>query len=306
MSQLCAKFLTSQILLEHMTAKGTEEPQEIQDAFKVANNPEMRKITLEFIQSLNTRPPHELTAIFRQSHGAYQTKRGIFKDVENRAMFNDAQLLFNKINGHVQEKFCAIYYHYNNAIELQKMVEGYIGQIILKANELGLDRSLTMCLSIQKLKCEYEAFILQCSACLDHFADSIAYSFGFRSNNLDKVEKHLTQLSNKNDKANQIVRILKENEEFCSRLHELLISKTKHQDFFSDWSDRDKITHSGDVNMLPLNIMFNPKTGAKVLHLARKVTGKNDFDLPKITLFMHSFMVDLFRFISEIYKPMFE
>jgi hypothetical protein len=289
-----------------MTSKGTKKPRDIPDAFKVTNNPEMRKIIDELIHSLNTRLPYELTNIFRQSHLAYQTSQGIFGEVKNRTTYNDAELLYNKINSHVQEKFSAIYYHYNNAIELQKMVEGYIGQIILKANELGLNRSLTMSLSIQKLKYEYEAFILQCRACLDHFADSLSYSFGFRSNNLDKVEKHLTQLAHKNNRANQIVKKIMKDEEFCSRLHELLISKTKQEDLFPDWSDRDKITHLGDINMLPLNIMFNPKTGVKVLHLARKVHGKSDLDLPKITLFMHSFMVDLFRFISEIYEILFE
>ena len=283
-----------------MTPEGTKETHEISDAFKVANHPEMLKITNELLKSLNIRPPVELTAIFHQSHSAYRARRGIFGDVENRDRCNNAEVLFNKINGHVQEKFASIYYHYNNATELQKIAEGYIGQIILKANELGLDSSLTISLSIQKLKYEYEAFILQCSACLDHFADSLSYSFGFHANNLDKVEKQLTQLSHKNDKASRIVKKIKENEEFCSRLHELLISKTKREDFFSNWSDRDKITHSGDINMLPLNIMLNPKTGTKVLHLARKIQGKSDLDLPKITLFMRSFMFDLFRFISEI------
>ena len=289
-----------------MATENTGSPPEVPEAFKIANHPEMRQIIRELTKAFNIELPVELTSIFRQCHFVYKEKRGIFEELKGRCRQNNPELLFNMINGYVQEKFCAIYYHYENAVALQKMVDGYIGQIIVKANELGLTNQLGMGISIQKLKYEYEAFILQCRACLDHFADSLAYSFGFYSKNLDTVEKHLAQLAHKNSKAERIVKKIREKPEFYSRLHELLISKTKNTDLFSEWSDRDKIAHSGDVSLMTLTINLNPVTGTKVFHVARQEKGKSVFDLPKITLFMQSFMVELFKFIGEIYEIMLE
>jgi hypothetical protein len=277
-----------------------------EETMEKMRNPKMEAITDEFARAFNVRPPLQFTEIFLKSWKLQTKKIGIYKEVECRQRYNKPAVLYEMINGKVQEKFSLIYYHQQNAVALQRTADGYIGRIILKANELGIDWPITLCISLGKIHYEYEAFILQCRACIDHFAGSLSYYFGFFAKDLDGVRNKLVDLSSKNSKAKRIIEKIEENKEFYSRLHELLISKTKNADFLSDWSDRDKIAHYGTVLMRPLNIMINPKAGTKVLHFARQEKGKDTFDLPKITEIMESFMCDLFKFIKEIYDIMLE
>ncbi len=277
-----------------------------EETMKKMANPEMRSLTDEFVRAFNVRPPPKYMRIFLKSWDLHTRKSGIFKEVESRQRYNKSDSLYEMINGEVQGKFSLIYYYLQNVVALQKIAEGYTGRIILKANELGINWPITVGLSLGKISYEYEAFIFQCRACVDHFAGSLSHYFGFFAINLDKVKTRLVALSSKNSKAKRILEKMEEDKEFYARLHELLISKTKNTDFLSDWSDRDKIAHYGAVLMRPLNIMINPKSGTQVLHLARQEKGKDMFSLPKIAEIMELFMCDLFRFIAEIYDILLE
>jgi hypothetical protein len=277
-----------------------------EETMKKMENPEMRALVNEFARSFNVRSPPEYTRTFLKSWDLHTKKVGIFKEIESRPRYNKPDELYEMINGKIQEKFSLIYYHQQNAVELQRIADGYIGRIILKANELGIDWPITLSISLGKIHYEYEAFIFQCRACVDHFAGSLSYYFGFFAKDLNSVRNKLVNLSLKNNKAKRILEKMDKNKEFYSRLHQLLISKTKNTNFLSDWSDRDKIAHFGTVLMRPLNIMINPKSGTKVLHLARQEKGKDSFDLPKITEVMASFMRDLFKFVTETYDILLE
>jgi len=69
---------------------------------------------------------------------------------------------------------------------------------------------------------------------------------------------------------------------------------------------RAKIAHYGTILMRPLNIMINPASGTKILHLARQEKGKDTLNLPRLTELMESFMRGLFKFIAEVYDIFFE
>jgi len=262
-------------------------------------HPKMREIIHEFIEKVDITIPREYQSVFIKSSKLIKENKGPFNRITRRTNFNQPQSFFHLINGEVQEKFHAVHFHLQNAIHLQKLVDNYTNRVIDTAKELGIDWPVTVGISLRKLSLEYEAFILQCRACLDHFVVSVSYYFGFYTIKIDSLRKKLEELSLKDAKAQKILSIMNKHRKF----YDLLKSKTRSRP--SDLSDRDRIAHHGRVLMRPLNIMINPISGTKVLQLARHEKGEDTFNLPPVIELMESIRRDLFSFIIDVYGVIF-
>lgn len=265
-------------------------------------NPKMETAMDEF-RKIDVHIPSGYRLPFIKSLERFNKNEAPFSEIKRRSKFNQPESLYNMINGEVQEKFHAVYYHLQNAIYLQKLVNEYTNRVIDTAKELGIDWPVTVGLTLRKLHFEYEAFILQCRACLDHFVVSLSYYFGFYTIKIDKLKKKLEELSPKDAKALTILNLMNKRREF----YDIIKSKTKSRP--SNLSDRDRIAHYGRVLMRPLNIMINPTSGTKILQLARHEKEEETFEetlaLPSLVEFMKSLMRDLFSFIIEIYDVIF-
>ena len=280
--------------------------QRARETFGKMEHPKMRSLIDDFVDKLGVSIPSEYRSPFLKCWELHNEQSGPFREIADRPKYNRPDLFYELINGEVQEKFHAVYYHQKNADSMQKLVEKYCVGINEVAKELEIEWPVTVGITLRKLHFEYEAFVFQCRACLDHFAGSVSYYFGFIARNLDRLKSKLEQLSLRNPKARKILDVMEKDEEFYLRVHELLQSKTKNRDFLKDWSDRDKMAHYGKILMRPLNVMINPASGTKILHLARQEKGKDTFNLPRLTELMESFMRDLFKFIAEVYDIIFE
>lgn len=266
---------------------------------KKMENPKMREVVDEFTEKLGVRIPSEYRLPFVKSWELFNKNRGPFSEIKRRSRYNQPESFYGMINGEVQEKFHAIYYHLQNAIYLQKLVDEYTSRVIDTAKELDIDWPITVGLTLRKLYFEYEAFILQCRACLDHLVVSVSYYFGFYTIKMDSLKRKLEELSLKDAKAQKILNLVNTNRKF----YDLIKSKTKSRP--SNLSDRDRIAHYGHVLMRPLNIMINPISGTKILPVARHEKGGDTFSLPSLVELMESLMRDLFSFIIEIYDVIF-
>lgn len=280
--------------------------QRARETLEKMKHPKMRSLIDDFVDKLGASIPSEYRSPFLKSWELHNEQSGPFKEVADRPRYNRPDLFYEMVNGEVQEKFHAVYYHQKNADSMQKLVEKYCVRINEVAKELEIEWPVTVSITLRKLHFEYEAFIFQCRACLDHFAGSVSYYFGFIAKDIDGLKNKLEQLSSKNPKARRILDVMEKDEKFYLRIHEFLQSKTKNRDFLKDWSDRDKMAHYGTILMRPLNVMINPASGTKILHLARQEKGKDTFNLPRLTELMESFMRDLFKFIAEVYDIIFE
>jgi len=262
-------------------------------------NPKMLEIMNGFTEELGVTIPSRYRWIFTRSWELYNKKQGPFGEITKRPKYSHPEKLYNMINGEVQEKFHAVCYHMQNAAYLQKLVDEYTNQLINTAKEIGIDWPITVGITLRKLYFEYEAFILQARACLDHFIVSLSYYFGFYTIKIDSFKRKLEEFSGKNPKAEKVLDLMNKPRKF----YELVKSKTREHP--SSFSDRDRIAHCGYVLMRPLNVMINPISGTKVLPVARHEKGEDTFDLSPLIELMESLMHDLFSFIIEIYAVIF-
>jgi hypothetical protein len=288
-----------------MTSEEEYGKRRAKETMEKMKHPKMRAIVDDFTNAFNVHIPPDYRLPFIRSWELRNTKSGPFKEISNRPRYNQPDLFYEMVNGEVQGKFHAIYYHQKNAEYMQKLVENYCARVGEVAKEMAIDWPITVGIGLEKLSFEYEAFVFQCRACLDRFARSVSYYFGFTATNIDGLKKKLKELSSKNPKAQKVLDGIEKNKELYLRIHELLQSKTKNSDFLKDWSDRDKAAHYGRILMRPLNIMIKPGS-TTILHLARQEKGKDTFNLPCLTEIMKSFMQDLLKFITEIFSILFE
>lgn len=259
-------------------------------------DPKMRELIAEYMEKFEVLIPPEYTVIFKKSRKLYAKNEGPYSEVKNNtdSRYNDPKGLFNWIN-EVEYKYEAIYYHLQNAIYLQKLIKEHIKHTNDMLKELDIQTRLWGARKAGKIVFEYEAFILQCKACLERFIISVSYYLGFHAYKIERLKNKLKELSPKNVKAQNIINIIKQSRKF----YYLLESR-------ENISDRTKIAHGGQVPLKPLNTIFDPHSGTIIFPMARYEKGAEKTKSTPIIELMESTMQDLFGFIDEIYDVIFQ
>lgn len=274
---------------------------EMPEVFNILDeDPQYNEILSQFARETNISYPSEYQRVFTVSRSLFDSQKGPFAEIAGRSRYNDPERWYSTINGEVQEKFTAVYYHYDNIKRLEKTTEKYCEEIIQRLKELNLDRPITLGFYFRKTVCEYEAFVFQLGACFEHFVNSRAYYFGFRTFKKEKFMNQMKVLAPKHRKACSLLSLFKE----MPKLN-VLFSRSKVS--FRDFSERDRIAHGGQIALNPLNIIFNPIKDRITLMPTGKYDGSKAFSHhPVLSRDLGELMYSLFDFIGKAYDTVFE
>ena len=268
-----------------------------QETFNKMKHPKMQSIQNEFIKTLNVSVPTKYRIPFIKSWNLFTKKEGIYKEILTRkgSKFNNPEKLYSLINGEIQDKIYVIYYHFQNAVDYQEIINKYCDEIINIAKEINIDWPITISLAVKKLYFEYESFILQCKSCFERVILSISYYYKSKAYKIKSLNNILRDISGK-ARARNIRDIINKPWNF----YDVLKSRGRINP-----SERDIIAHKGIVSIRPLNIIINPKKRSKVLLIAKHNDEKDSFHLPSLINSMNELMEDFLQFIIEIYDIFF-
>lgn len=275
--------------------------EELPEIFRtLRNDTQLRRISHCLSEEVGVSLPFKYREIFIMSWNLKNQEAGPYAEIKNRDRKNDPLYWYETINGEVQEKFAAVYYHYTNIKSLELVVKKYCDSIIGRMKELELDKPVTQGFYLRRIIFEYESFILQCRACFEHFIHSIAYYFGFFTTNKESLLKTLNRLSVQNEKALRVYQL------FRDEMPDFDVFLSKSKVYPIGYSERDKIAHVGQIQLRPLNIIFNPSTGAAILPIGKHDDTRDLSNQQNLSDAISSLMDDLFQFISKIYSVIFK
>ena len=276
--------------------------EEMPDIFEILKkDPQYNQLVKEFGNDVNLVYPAKYRNIFGISRVLFDSKSGPYARVAKNTQYNDIEYWYSTINGEVQEKLTAVYYHYVNIKNLEVVTINHSRRMVKRLKQLKLDRPVTIGFNFRKFGCEYEAFILQLQACFEHFIHSTAYYFNFKTTKPEHFLKKIRELAEKDQMAE---RILRRFEVALPSLVKVIISKSR--EFPEGYSERDRIAHLGQVFLNPLNIIFNPSENVTILPVGRYDGSTAFTNHPQLSESIEPLMFTLFDLISESYMFIFK
>ena len=234
--------------------------------------------------------------IFYLSRVLFDGKTGPYAKVTKNTQYNDIEYWYSTINGEVQEKLTAVYYHYINIKNLEIATMKHSTRIVERLKQLKLDKPITIGLYFRKFGCEYEAFILQLRSCFEHFIHSTAYYFNFKTTKPEHFLNKIRELAVKDQMAGKIL------QRFETTLPSLGVIVSKSREFPEGYSERDKIAHLGQVFLNPLNIIFNPSKSVTILPVGRYDGSTAFTNHPQLSESVEPLMFALFDLIYDCYE----
>jgi hypothetical protein len=258
------------------------------------------QLAKEFENDVNVVYPIQYQKIFAISRVLFDKKEGAYAKVAKNTQLNDIEYWYSTINGEVQEKLTAVYYHYANIKNLEDLTINHSRKIIERLRQLNLDRPITIGFNFRKFGCEYEAFILQLQSCFEHFLHSTAYYFNFKTTKPEPFLNKMREIATKDSIAK---RLLERFDRALPSLEKAIISKS--HEFPQGYSERDRIAHLGQIFLFPLNIIFNPSENVTILPVGRYDGSTAFTNHPQLSESVKTLMFALFDLILDSYELLF-
>jgi len=203
---------------------------------------------------LVTRLAPRLSAIFEAASSIYNSRAGVFGEVQRRDGDDRARYFYELLTMGVQEGLRSCLYYVNNFLFLEEQVKNLGAQL---QGESPPKRAVTIGLHSHALVAEYEAFTVMSRATLDRLNRFFTVYFKSSDRNLYRLARTLRANYQENSRAQSLLHAIERQQHYLDSQ----ISMDKGA--FS--TERDRLAHREFVSWVTVNIILDPDGSIRVI-----------------------------------------